>query len=330
MLGKSALSLGNGDNEMLLFPMERLCIAIMLATTAMCAALAAWKGITIIGATLLSGCVIAALFFFTGLFFRTVRKDDVLSLLFLNIGLFSLFTFVAVLYNHLLLPLSTPVIDPLLIRIDAWFGFDWPALMQWVAQHVWFSELLRYAYESSLYIVLLTFLMVSVHNNRFRVHTFVLALQISSLMTITVWSIFPGAGASAHWTLDPAIEAAVNPIVGTAYGQQLLELYKTGSVEIDVFNLKGLIGFPSYHTVMALIVIYGLWGYWKCLALASPVIILTVPAIFIHGGHNLTDFIAGAAITTASVYAAHYWQVRISRPSLSTENLAAHSRAQSG
>lgn len=289
---------------MLLRPLERICLIMVFAMIATNVALAAWRDVSISQELLTAASIVAALALIIGLFFRTLKKDETLSLLFLNTGILFLFTFSAALYSHLLPPFDSATIDSKLVEMDTWLGFHWPDIMAWAAQHPRPTELMRMAYEASTWLVLATFLIVALHSDHKRAYTFMLAIFISAFTTITIWAAFPSAGASAYWSLAPEIEQAVNPIVGTKYGQQLLTWYQTGLGDIDKLHKEGLVGFPSYHTVMTLICVYGLWGYWKSLAVASPIIVMTVPAIFIHGGHNLMDFLGGAMITIGAVYTA--------------------------
>lgn len=298
---------------MLLRPLERICLIMVFAMIATNVALASWKGVSVSQELVTAASIVAGFALIIGLFFRTLKKDETLSLLFLNTGILFLFTFSAALYSHLLPPFDGAAIDSKLVEIDSWLGFHWPDIMAWAAQHPGATELMRLAYEASTWLVLATFLIVALHTDHKRAYTFMMAIFISAFTTITIWALFPSAGASAFWSLAPEIEQAVNPIVGTEYGRQLLSWYQTGLGDINTLHKKGLVGFPSYHTVMTLICVYGLWGYWKSLAIASPIIVMTIPAIFVHGGHNLLDFIAGAIITIGAVYAAQmicHWSER--------------------
>lgn len=289
---------------MLLRPLERICIIMVLAMLAINVTLASWKDVSVSEELVIAAAIVAALALIIGLFFRTLKKDDTLSLLFLNTGILFLFTFSAALYSHLLPPFGNGTIDAKLVEMDSWIGFHWPDIMAWAAQNPGPSELMRMAYDASTWLVLATFVLIALHTDHARAYSFMLAIFISAFTTITIWALFPSAGASAYWSLAPEFEKAVNPIVGTDYGQQLLAWYQNGIGDIHKLEKKGLVGFPSYHTVMTLICVYGLWGYWKSLAIASPIILMTIPAIFVHGGHNFVDFLAGAAITIGAVYAA--------------------------
>lgn len=289
---------------MLLRPVERICIIIIIMMIGFNAAIAFARDVSVSEEILTAATIIAAIPIIVGLFFSTIKKDETLSLLFLNTGIFFLLAFSTAVYSHLLPPFGRGTIDAQLVRMDSWVGFHWPDIIAWAAENKNISEFMRWAYNASGWLVYAVFIVAALHKDHTRVYTFMLAIFISAFTTISIWAMFPSAGASAYWTLAPEIEQAVDPIVGTEYGRQLLAWYQTGIGDLDTMQRKGLIGFPSYHTVMTLICIYGLWNYWKSLLLASPIIITTIPAIFVHGGHNLMDFLAGCLITIAAVFTA--------------------------
>jgi membrane-associated phospholipid phosphatase len=69
-------------------------------------------------------------------------------------------------------------------------------------------------------------------------------------------------------------------------------------------NIKGLIGFPSYHAVLALLVMYYAWGAsW----LRWPAIILNllvIAATPIQVGHHAVDVLGGAIVSVFAFYGA--------------------------
>ena len=112
-----------------------------------------------------------------------------------------------------------------------------------------------------------------------------------------MWSIFPSGGAAAFWTLDDEVHRIVRPIVGSAYGAELNRLFRDGVSDLSAMGVTGLIGFPSFHTVMALVSLVAIWPYRLLRFAALVPTALLVPGILVHGGHNLADMLAGIAIT---------------------------------
>jgi membrane-associated phospholipid phosphatase len=84
--------------------------------------------------------------------------------------------------------------------------------------------------------------------------------------------------------------------VGPDYGAQLVELGRHGATYLSPRNVLGVIGFPSFHTVMAAMSAFFLL---RIRLYAVPFLILNalmVPAILIQGGHNLADVIGGLVV----------------------------------
>ncbi len=86
-------------------------------------------------------------------------------------------------------------------------------------------------------------------------------------------------------------------------------LLKNGPGHISPAELRGIVGFPSYHTVQALVLIWYGWRVvyvrWAALLLNIVVLIATP----IQGGHHLIDMVGGAVVAVAAIALAD-WIVR--------------------
>lgn len=89
-------------------------------------------------------------------------------------------------------------------------------------------------------------------------------------------------------------------MVNSAYGSELNRLLVEGVSDISELRVTGLVGFPSFHTVMALMSLIAIWPYR--LARLALIVVNTalLPAILIHGGHNLMDVLGGTVVTAVS------------------------------
>jgi hypothetical protein len=71
---------------------------------------------------------------------------------------------------------------------------------------------------------------------------------------------------------------------------------------IDVSSVQGVVSFPSFHTMLGILITYALRDtrplFIPVAAINAVMIVSTLPV----GGHYLADVIAGAAISAAAIY----------------------------
>lgn len=275
---------------------ERLILMITGALIVSDAFLIWWKDINVSSDFFLTSVGVAALFIGIGQIYRRWRDSERIALTMHAIALFLVFSVFCALFNLLLLPRPTAPIDFVLVQIDAWLGYSWPALCAWVANFPLLNAVLRTVYLLTLAQLFLAFVLLGMSLDRRRLHAGALAVVVSALIVICCWALFPSGGASAYWQLDPEIDAIVRPVVNSEYGAMLYRLYTDGVHDITALQVTGLIGFPSFHTVMGLISLIAVWPYHAFRIALLVLNAFLAPAILIHGGHNLVDVFAGVLI----------------------------------
>ncbi|MBZ9744977.1 phosphatase PAP2 family protein [Mesorhizobium sp. CO1-1-7] len=285
---------------MVLLPAERTILAATLALVAVCLFLVWEKGTVVSLDGYIPSAYFAVLLIIIGQFYRRVRKAERVALTTHILALFIAYSVPAALFNILLLPRPSEPIDAMLVRMDSWLGYSWPGFCAWIAQYPRLSDLLRQIYNLTLAQLLFTFLFLGMANDRRRLHAAALGTVIASLATIFCWALFPSAGAAGYWTLAPEVDRIVRPVVSSAYGTELNRLFAEGVPDVSSLKVTGLIGFPSFHTVMALISLIAIWPYRPMRFALILISAALLPAILIQGGHNLMDVFGGTTITLIS------------------------------
>jgi hypothetical protein len=278
---------------MAFLPAERLIILIIATLALLDACLLLLKGIGIDVAGYASLVACGAFLLGLGQFYRHVRRNDRIAITAIAAGLFVLFTIVGSVFNYLLLPLQFQFIDPALGRFDEALGFHWPAFVTWASQYPRAGMLLQAVYASSLPQLLAILLILGFGGHVRLLHHFLVTGVVGALLAIIFWFFLPSFGASAIYELPAGVTEAVPLAVGPDYNAQVVELGRNGVTYLTPRNVLGLIGFPSFHTVMA--------AMSACFmirrgALAAPFLVLNtlmVPAILIQGGHHLVDVFGG-------------------------------------
>jgi hypothetical protein len=205
------------------------------------------------------------------------------------------------LLSYLSLTIAGPRIDALLAGIDAQMGFSWPALMGFAARHVGLTAVLRLIYLSVMPQTAFLILLLGWKERVADLYGFCLALSIGAIITVCAWTAFPSFGAFSVFDLPPQVASRLGLALNGDYGHQLIAMLKSGPGRISVREMRGLVGFPSYHTVQALTLAWYArnvsYARWPAIVL-NAIVLVAVP---VHGGHHLVDMIGGAAVTFAAI-----------------------------
>lgn len=205
------------------------------------------------------------------------------------------------LLNYLLLTVAGPRIDLFLASIDRSMGFNWPALMAVAARHHTLTYVLRLAYLSVLPQTAVLVLSLGWMEKIGDCYGLCLSIAAGAIVTIVIWTFFPSFGALTVFNLSPVIAAKLDLVLTADYGRELVQMLRNGPGHISVSEMRGLIGFPSFHTVWAIAL---MWYARNISLLRWPFILLNVLLLIatpIHGGHFLTDVLGGGIVAVGAI-----------------------------
>jgi hypothetical protein len=278
------------------FPAELFILKIIVTLFFIDAVLIIHKGIAIDFVGYVLPFSIGALAILLGQFYRTARNDHGISLALTATGTFIVFSLVGSIFNYCLLPSSFPRIDPYLIEFDAMIGFNWPWFATMVSFNPMISSILKVVYFSSLPQLILVILILGFSKRMNELHTFLITGIIGAVIMFVVWSFLPSFGATSVHDLPQDVLDRMPIAVSPEYGKELVRLSREGSAYISPANVLGLIGFPSFHTVMALMSVVFLRKIKVVWAFALIINLIMVPAIIVEGGHHLADLLGGLGV----------------------------------
>lgn len=249
-----------------------------------------------------------------GVFYSTRRKEPKLAAMLFGASFLCAFSAAASLLNYFLLTFHGPRIDAALASADLWLGFDWVAMMTAMADHPILSTILFYVYNSVLPQIALMVVLLGWLGNAEKIYRFCIAVAAGALIAIFVWALFPAVGTQALFTLPPDIVSRLHLAVEAEYGVLLNDLMRDGPGFISPNELRGLIAFPSYHAVLALLVMWyarnlGLL-FWPLAAINAAVLVATP----IHGGHHLVDVLAAFPATALALWLAGEFSQIVRKP----------------
>ena len=236
---------------MRLLPAEKFVVTLILVLAALDLALLSYKHVAIdipgyISALMTGGVAVAI-----GQFYRRFRHNEGIALATTAAGLFIIFSIVGSVFNYLLLPIVQQPVDGALAAFDEALGFSWLGFAAWTAGHPWLSAAYRLVYMSSMPQLIAVILILGFSKRAADLHLFLLTGLIGALLTISWWAFFPSFGATAFYSVPQDLLTVMPIIVGPEYGAELKRLAAQGVSYISPKDVLGLIGFPSFHTVMS-------------------------------------------------------------------------------
>lgn len=237
-------------------------------------------------------------------FYARLRHDPALSSLLACTAFVLVFSAATCLLNYFLLTVAGPRIDDVLVAADKSIGVSWPAIMTFAANHPAMTGVLLLIYLSVIPQNALLFMVLAWKQKSGQIYGFSIAIAIGALLTLAVWTLFPSFGAFSVYNLSPDVAGKLGLALTGDYGHDLVRMLKEGPGFISPRDLRGLIGFPSFHTVQALTLA---WYARSLRYLRWPIAVLNLLVILsapIHGGHDIVDLFGGAAVAIVAICAA--------------------------
>ena len=244
---------------------------------------------------------LAALLFGTGYFYEHVRKEPAIAAMLFGVAFLTVFSGSCGLFNYFALTIAGPRIDPLLAHLDRAMGFDWPDVMVFAAQHPLFDGTLFILYQSVLPQIILLIALLAWFGKIERIYGFCLSIAIGALLTVTFWTLFPSFGAFSVYTLPADVSRKLTVVLDDRYAQSLIALLQHGPGHIVPASIKGLVGFPSFHAVQALVIAWYARDLKKVFYGAAVINFGVLAATPIQGGHHLIDLAGGLAVSIVAV-----------------------------
>jgi hypothetical protein len=199
---------------------------------------------------------------------------------------------------------AMPLQDANLHAIDQALGLDWRGYLAFVDERPLLSALLAKSYAMIGSQILIVPLLLAALGRFCRLQQYILALALTLIAT-TVISIFvPAIGVYHHLDLTAADHPNVTPASYLDCSRDL-PLVRDGSLRhLDLFNLAGIVTFPSFHAASAVLYAWALWPIrW-----ARPVVVIVNAAMVastpVGGGHYFIDLFAGIAVTLLAIMVA--------------------------
>lgn len=234
-----------------------------------------------------------AFFFFPYLFYKLYRPDPrIVSLL---ESIFFILTFIQVInfLLYLVATLNFPFIDSTLAYVDSLFRIESPAIVFWFRDHERWSHVFLYIYITFFYQIPFVIFYFSVQGNALLLQRFVMHFMMALILTLLLSGFFPAMGPYVWYDYTPS------PLLAAALAQ-LLEL-RQGVLNLSKVN--GIVTFPSFHALMAMIYIYTFRHERKLIFI--PILILNMLMIFSClpiGEHYFADVLGAIPVFIVTIW----------------------------
>lgn len=183
---------------------------------------------------------------------------------------------------------GAPLLDAELARLDQqWFGFEWYAAAQWVADRPALDMTLRVAYYSTLLQAAAVLLIGSITRPNDRNGDIIWPFCVGILLTAAVFVFTPALGHAGH--------------IGMEHIDRLVMIRAGKWTEFDYGQIVGIINFPSFHTTLAILFIYAVRRHPWALTVFVPLNLLMIAATPSVGGHYLMDLPPGVAVAAVAI-----------------------------
>jgi hypothetical protein len=183
------------------------------------------------------------------------------------------------------------VYDARLALLDAELGFRWSGWLAYIESHPLLKIAFAVAYGSLLAQVLFSVWWFSFLRWDQRNAELLTNAMLALLLTTAVFFLFPALG--------PCVGA---PACHDAYVEDLVGLRHGNLPSLDMMLLKGVIAFPSFHAVLAMLFTYAHRRTPTFLPMAgfNGLMLLAIPS---EGGHYLVDIIGGVVVGGVAILA---------------------------
>ena len=230
-----------------------------------------------------------------GLYFR-LRGDLVFSEMCFFLFLYLVFPMLGVRLSYLAPTLGLPFQDAAFLQADRLLGFDWAHWTAFIDGHAWFKRIVLLAYLTPLCQAIVSLVVFAIYRTETRNDEMLLTLVLSLTLVIATCAMLPTLGPREHLHLQDSVSWTILQI---------------RSGHVDNLPYMGLVCFPSYHTVMAVVFSYSHRGLKTFLpfCILNALMLLGTPDF---GDHYLSDMIGGAVIAVVVILAVrHLWPVSV-------------------
>jgi len=236
-------------------------------------------------ATLLVGILLAI-----GLFYGNTGRNPRLCDLGHYMALWLVFPVTLNIYSYLAATMRFPLCDAQLWALDGSMGFHWRAWFTLIGNYRIVKVVLLLAYDSIFLQGFASVAFFALTKNPERNRELLWITLLAGIATVAISGFAPALGPMTVGHLP-------------RWTAVLLQIRDGSMTSTALGKMEGIVAFPSFHTVLAVVFIYVHRPPCKTflpIAALNTIMLLSIPFM---GHHYVTDMIAGTAITLVAAIA---------------------------
>jgi len=218
------------------------------------------------------------------LFYKKFRYDFKITFLLESTFFLCVYAGLMLVLSYLVATLQQPFIDSILAAADEYLGIYSPSLVFWFRSHLWWNIIFTLIYNSYIIQFPLLIIYFCFRGENIVLQRFLMLFVIATPLTIILSGFFPGAGPYVWYHYPPDV----------VLGNALNHLYELRNNIVDISKRDGIIIFPSFHVILALLYTYACRNerksfFFFMVGLNSLVIFSCLPI----GQHYFADILGG-------------------------------------
>ncbi|WP_441229395.1 phosphatase PAP2 family protein [Tardiphaga sp. 215_C5_N2_1] len=192
---------------------------------------------------------------------------------------------------------SFPLQDAMFVAVDRALGIEWMSLALWVDRHQTINAILNFSYGTISYQLAAPVVVLSFLRRIEDLRIYLLGVSIALLLTIVIATVLPAAShfASIDVTIFQTLQfSGATPV-------EHLMLLRSDDPAIIPGKLGGLLGFPSFHAVVAVMVPWTLKNVRWVFPLSFAANGIMFASTITEGAHYACDALAGAIVAVSAI-----------------------------
>jgi hypothetical protein len=237
----------------------------------------------------LAGCIISAYYS------RLQSVNEV----FFYLTLYYIFVLFSIQLTYHCIAVGYPLQDAALSRADAAIGFDWLSWANFITAHPLLLRVTNWSYSSYAWQPLVIIPLLAILKPRKGNPELFLSLLLAMALTLIITTFVPAIGPADALGFRPAPAPVIRALHASPTAQAL--------------KYTGVVTFPSFHTIMAILFTFACRGIRFLFPAALCLNVTMLISVPHSGDHYLVDMIAGTIVALTAINVIKLCEIQLRR-----------------